>query len=127
MFTDKRARPARFFAGWAVLLLSRAFFRQLNLISQEVDEFDSLSLEGLRIERGLCQTWQGVGFEINRSLLRNDEIRAGIAPTRQRFVRPERLVHQLRAVVRRKTSGANLLRCLGQIFCLVVELAFRRD
>ena len=59
-------------------LLPSAFDGQRDLAFQEVGEFDPLRLQRLGVERGLGQARQGVGFEIDQPLLRNDEIGAGI-------------------------------------------------
>ena len=60
-------------------LFRRASFRQRDLVAQEIGELDSLGVKRLRIERGLGQARQGVGLEIDRPLVRDDEIGAGIA------------------------------------------------
>src|SRR5580704_18153149 len=57
--------PPRFCPDEAKILLVRAFFGQCDLVVQEVREFDSLRLERLRIERGLGETRQSIGFEID--------------------------------------------------------------
>src|SRR5882672_9565767 len=93
----------------------RAFHRQGDLTLQEIDKLDSLSLECFRKERSPGQTRQGVGFEIDRSRLRNNEVRTRIATARHRLVRLDRLIHELCVDFRCKTAGTNFLSRLGQI------------
>ncbi len=68
--------------GKGPALLLRAPFRQYDLVLQKIGELDSLSFERLGIKRGLGQTRQRVGFEINRPPLGNNEVRTGIATAR---------------------------------------------
>jgi hypothetical protein len=83
IFINGTGRPfqqARSRATFLKIGLSlRVLCRQRDLTVQEIGEFYSLGLERLRIERGLGQARQRVGFEKDRPLLRHDEIRTGIA------------------------------------------------
>jgi hypothetical protein len=73
------SRPGSEGTGGTRLLCPQAPFCQHNLILQEIGKGDALNLQRLGIKRGLGQARQGVGFEIDRPVGGDDEIRPRIA------------------------------------------------
>src|SRR6185437_11087234 len=103
------------------MLLSDAYLREGNLLSQEAVKTDAVGLERLRIERGPRQARQCVGLEKDRSLVRHDEVRTGVAAARQDTVGFERLVHDRGGDVGCKAAGADFLCGLGKVLRPIVE------